>query len=98
MTKYRLLKKAEKDIANIAAYTIQQFGIKQASIYRDGLFRAFDIISDFPLIGSNQDHIKKNIRRHVHEYHSIYYRVDDHGITIFRILSPGEDPLEKFNK
>ena len=98
MTKYLLLKKAEKDIENIANYTIQKFGIKQARVYRDDLFKSFEMISEFPLIGSNQDHIKKNIRRHVHEYHSIYYRVDIHGITIYRILSPGEDPLTKFNK
>ncbi|MBE8233100.1 MAG: type II toxin-antitoxin system RelE/ParE family toxin [Endozoicomonadaceae bacterium] len=94
MTEYRLLKKAEKDIANIANYTIQKFGIKQAGVYRDGLFRSFEIISDFPLIGSSQHHTKKNIRRHVHEHHSIYYRVDAHGVTIYRILGPGEDPLQ----
>jgi len=98
MNNYRLLKKAEKDIENIANYTIQRFGIKQARVYRDDLFKVFEMISEFPLIGSNHDHIQKNIRRHVHEYHSIYYRVDNNGITIYRILGPGEDPLSKFNK
>lgn len=97
MPKYRLLKKAEKDIENIAKYTIQKFGIRQAKIYSDDLFKSFEMIAEFPLIGSSQSHIKMNIRRHVHEHHSIYYRVDD-GITIYRILSPGEDPLTQFDK
>ena len=98
MLSYHLLKKAEKDIENIARYTIQTFGVKQARLYRDGLFKSFDMITQFPLIGSNQSHIKKNIRHHVHEYHSIYYRVDKDGVTIYRILGPGEDPLIKFSK
>lgn len=94
MVKYRLSKLADKDIGNIASYTIQRFGIRQASLYRDGLFKALEMIFDFPLIGSDQSQIKKNIRRHVHEFHSIYYRVDANEIFILRILGPGEDPLQ----
>ena len=51
------------------------------------------MITGFPLIGSNQNHIKKNIRRHVHEFHSIYYRVEGNEIIIYRFLGPGEGPL-----
>ncbi len=80
MANYSLLKIAEADIENIARYTIQQFGIEQARIYRDGLFKSFEMITQFPLMGSNQ------------------YRIDKKGITIFRILGPGEDPLTRFNK
>jgi toxin ParE1/3/4 len=98
MADYYLLKQAEKDLENIARYTINTFGIKQARIYRDGLFKSFEMIADFPLIGSNKNHIKKDIRRHVHEYHSIYYRVDKKGVTIYRILGSGEDPLQSFNQ
>lgn len=93
MSAYRLLKKAENDLTSIAEYTIQHVGIEQAGRYRDGLFKAFEIIADFPLIGSNQSHIKKNMRRHVHEFHSVYYRVDADEVIIYRILGPGEDPL-----
>ena len=94
MTNYYLSKLADKDIANIASYTIQRFGIRQARLYRDGLFKAFEMISDFPFMGSDQSQIKKNIRRHVYESHSVYYRVDANEIFILRILGPGEDPLK----
>ncbi len=93
MAKYRLSKLAGKDIGNIACYTIQHFGVRQASLYRDGLFKALETIADFPLIGSDQSQIKKSIRRHGYEFHSIYYRVDVDEIFILRILGPGEDPL-----
>jgi plasmid stabilization system protein ParE len=35
MADYRLSKHAEKDLGDIAAYTIQNFGLKQARRYRD---------------------------------------------------------------
>ena len=94
MAEYYLSRLAEKDIVNIASYTIQRFGIRQARLYRDGLFNAFATISDFPFIGSDQSQIKKNIRRHVYESHSIYYRIDVNEIFILRILGPGKDPLQ----
>ena len=98
MTDYFLSKLAEKDISNIASYTIQRFGIKQARLYKEGLFKAFEIISDFPFIGSDQSIIKERVRRYVYESHAIYYRVDINinEILILRILGPGEDPLQHF--
>lgn len=93
MADYRLSKHAEKDLNAIAAYTIQNFGLRQARRYRDGLFKTLEMITAFPLIGSDQSQIKKNVRRHVYESHAIYYRVDGKGIIILRILGPGEDPL-----
>ena len=94
MVNYQLSKRAEKDLGNIAVYSIQSFGIRQARIYRDGLFKTLAMICDFPLIGSDQNHIKKNLRRQVYESHSIYYRVEAKTIFILRILGPGEDPLK----
>jgi len=94
MANYRLSKLADKDLISIATYTIERFGVRQASLYRDGLFKAFEMVADFPLIGSDQSQIKNNIRRHVHEFHSIYYRVDVNEIFILRILGPGKDPLQ----
>ncbi len=93
MADYSLSKLADKDIGNIASYTIQRFGIKQARLYSDGLFKAFEMIANYPFMGSDQSQIKKNIRRYVYESHSIYYRVDVNEILILRIVGPGEDPL-----
>ena len=93
MSRLRLSFLADKDLSNIAAYTIQNYGLRRARLYRDGLFKAFEIISDFPNIASDQNHIKANTRRHVHQFHAIYYRIDVERILILRILGPGEDPI-----
>jgi plasmid stabilization system protein ParE len=45
------------------------------------------------MIGREQNHIKKNVRRQVYESHAIYYRVDTETIFILRLLGQGEDPL-----
>jgi toxin ParE1/3/4 len=50
MASYHLSNLADEDLGNIATYTIQRFGINQAKLYRDGLFKTFEMISDFPLI------------------------------------------------
>ena len=39
--KYRLSRLADHDLANIAEYTIQEFGIEQARRYRDTLEKCF---------------------------------------------------------
>jgi toxin ParE1/3/4 len=49
MANYRLTKRAEKDLGNIAVYSIQNFGLRQAQLYRDGLFKTLDTIAEFPL-------------------------------------------------
>jgi hypothetical protein len=46
MAKYYLSRLADKDIVNIASYTIQRFGVRQARLYRDGLFKAFEITKE----------------------------------------------------
>jgi plasmid stabilization system protein ParE len=76
--------------------TIQGYGIEQARQYRDGCLKRYEIMAKFPLIGRNQSHIKTNMRRHVHQLHSIYYRVDANKIIIYRIPGPGEKPLRHF--
>lgn len=52
MANYRLSKLADRDLGNIASYTIQRFGIRQANLYRDGLFKALEMISDFHLLAA----------------------------------------------
>ncbi len=62
MADYRLSKHAEKDLNAIPAYTIQNFGLGQARRYRDGLFKTLEMITAFPLIGSDQSQINKSKR------------------------------------
>lgn len=96
MAEIRISNSAEADLESIATFTIERFGLKQARDYRDRLIEAFDLIAEYPLLGSNQDHILPGTRRFVHESHSIYYQVRDTEILILRILAPGQDLLREF--
>ncbi|MGD0958549.1 MAG: type II toxin-antitoxin system RelE/ParE family toxin [Methylomonas sp.] len=96
MAKLQLSKPAEKDLINIATYTIKKIGAKQAGLYKDSLFNTLEAIAKFPLMGSDRSHIKPELRRFVFGSDTIYYRVNDGNIFILRILGPGEDPLLKF--
>jgi len=62
MASYHLSNLADEDLGNIATYSIQRFGINQARLYRDGLFKTFEMISDFPLKGSDQCKILVTLR------------------------------------
>ena len=95
MANYRLLRAAEKDLGEIADYTIAKHGPEQAKVYRDGLLKAFDAIAEHPEIGTDQNHIFPELRRLVHESHAIYYRVGDNEIVVMRLLGPGQDPLSQ---
>ncbi|MCH8071618.1 MAG: type II toxin-antitoxin system RelE/ParE family toxin [Proteobacteria bacterium] len=65
MAKARLLHRAEADLIVIARYTTAQFATQQAHACRDGLLVTLDALAEHPLMGSDQDHIRANLRRHV---------------------------------
>jgi len=67
------------------------FGVALARQYRDGLKKRFLQIQDTPLLYPEVGHIRAGYRRSVFKSHSIYYRIDDEGVTIIRVLGR-EDP------
>ncbi|MBI2425790.1 MAG: type II toxin-antitoxin system RelE/ParE family toxin [Candidatus Hydrogenedentes bacterium] len=87
---------ADADLEAIASYTIARFGLEQARLYRDGLFKVFDLISEFPQSGSEQVRLRPKLRRLVHDAHAIYYEIRDEDILVVRILGRGQDPLSSF--
>jgi toxin ParE1/3/4 len=51
MPRYALSRAAEDDLAEIAAYTVETFGIERSIAYRDGLIRTFEFLSENPASG-----------------------------------------------
>ncbi len=96
MAEYALTQNAERDLARIANYTIENFGIEQARRYRDDLFLAFKTLADNPRMGRDFSRVKEGVRRHDHKKHSIYYTLTDTGILILQILHERQDPDLKF--
>ena len=86
MPKYRLSRKAEEDIDDIASYTIEQFGIEQARTYRDSMIACFRSLCETPGIGRKLDHIREGYRRFDHRSHVIFYKSVGRDILIVRVL------------
>jgi len=95
VAKARLLHRAEADLIVIARYTTAQFATQQAHACRDGLLATLDALAEHPLMGSEQDHVRANLRRHVCKSHTIYYRPAADGVVVQRVLGPGQDPLRQ---
>ena len=81
MRNYRLSKKAEIDLLDIAIHGDREFGIVQSDKYRDKLKKQFMVIGSSPLRYSAMHHIRAGYRRSVCGVHSIYYKFGDDGIS-----------------
>jgi toxin ParE1/3/4 len=83
---YRLSRLARLDLIEIADYTVDTWGLKQASRYMDGLWGCFEHLARTPGIGRPCDRIRPGYRRIEHKMHVVIYRVDQEGVFISRIL------------
>ncbi len=92
MADYRLTSRAEADLAGIADYTIEAFGIHQARRYRDEFEGCFERLSRNPGPGRNAEGLVPGLRRFEHRSHVVFYIRDDRGILIVRILHARMDP------
>ena len=86
MGQYRLSKRADCDIAEIANYTIRQFGLKQARRYRDGLEKIFRRLAEYPNSGRSAGHLAPRLRRMNFESHVIFFLHNEASVLIVRIL------------
>ena len=86
MAKVRLTRRAAADLAEIAAYTIAQFGIAQARRHRDAFEQEFSGLLARPRRGRPVDWLAPGLRRVRVGSHAVFYRPDERGILIVRIL------------
>ena len=93
VAKYSLSKLAEEDLAGIADYGDKHFGIEQSDRYRDQLKQRFLALAEQPYLYQAVEDIREGYRRSVCGKHSIYYRIDDQGIKIMRVLGR-QDPMK----
>lgn len=86
MPDYRLSNQARSDLRGIARYTLETWGMEQARRYTDSLLGCFQKIAGAPLIGRPCDRVQKGYHRFEHGRHVIFYRPDQNGVFIARIL------------
>ena len=93
---FRLTREAEDDVADIYRYSFENFGEAQADSYHDGLEGCFRLLADSPRLGRDYAFLRPGLRRYEHESHSVYYRAEDAGILVLRVLHQRMDPARHF--
>ena len=91
MSSYRLSNEADADVADIARYTIATFGERQVIKYIAVLERTFQLLADFPKMGSASDDLRPGLMRFPNQSHMIFYTVATDHILIVRILHARAD-------
>lgn len=93
MPEYTLTQRAARDLAEIADYTIQMYGVAQSRAYRDALHDCFTLLVETPRLGRSAEYIDPQLRCFAHQSHVIFYRPENHGILIVRVLHSSMDVL-----
>ena len=86
MTDYRLSRRAAMDLEAIAEFTIERFGIERARRYKNELKVCFADLAENPQLGRRAEQLAKGLRRFEHQSHIIFYKPEDDGILIVRLL------------
>jgi toxin ParE1/3/4 len=86
MVGYRLSKQADADFESIYLFGVMTFGLQQAEEYVAGLEARFERLAEHPLRYPSIDHVRPGYRASVYGSHTIYYRNDEGGVLIVRIL------------
>lgn len=86
-----LSKYAEKDLENIFDYTEKEFGKPQAVAYVSSFDESFSLIAKNPEVGRHRNDVRKDLRSLIKDKHIIFYRLQNNGIRIVRILHTSQD-------
>lgn len=86
MADVRLSPRAETDLADIAEYTIETFGVEQARRYRDDLEACFLSLAHNPRLGRIVEQLAPGLRRFVYRSHVVFYNEHKWGVLIVRVL------------
>src|SRR5271154_4625411 len=74
--------RAQRDVDNILAYTLEQWGERQAIIYGEKINRVLECIIEDPC----KCRANGNLRSVLAEKHKIFYRIEGETVFVVRIL------------
>lgn len=86
MAEYRLSPRAQTDLEDVFDDTVARWGLAQAMRYTDLIEAACVSLATAPYQAPACDHVRMGYRRWAVERHMIYFRVEEDGIAVIRIL------------
>jgi toxin ParE1/3/4 len=98
MATLRFSRNAKADLLRIGAYTVETWGAAQAERYLNGLERCAKMLAGNPSLGRPCGWIRPGLRRFEKGRHTVFYRREEDGVLISRILHqsmlPEQQPFE----
>ena len=91
MADYVLSKAADGDLAEIYTYSFRSFGEAQADSYFGELSGCLRILADNPRLGRGAGVSRRDLLKHAHGSHVIYYLIETPGIFVVRVLNHSVD-------
>lgn len=91
MAAFRLSPAAQQDLDAIFDYTVEQWGMPQALRYMQMLEEACAAMAQAPQQAQDCSHIRSGYRRGLAGQHFVYFRIEEDGIAVIRILHPRMD-------
>ena len=86
---------ARADLLSIGAYTLQTWGATQAERYLDGLEGCAKLLAGNPLLGRPCGWIRPGLYRFEKGRHVFFYRRQEGGILVSRILHQSMLPADQ---
>ena len=86
MADFRLTELAEKDLEDIAAYTLREWGGKQNQVYLDEMESRFLLLAKQPGLGRKCNSLGSDLLRSEVGRHVAFFRRTEGGIVITRVL------------
>ena len=86
MATFKLSLRAEADLLNIGAYTLDRWGEEQAARYLAQMEACCQRLADLPLLGRACNHIRPSLRCMEQGRHIVFYRPASEFVLISRIL------------
>lgn len=83
---YRLTPAAQRDLDGIFDYTAREWGLEQAVAYVAVIGKACARLAKAPDLAQDCGYIRAGYRRAVVNRHVIYFRVEEYGVAVVRIL------------
>jgi len=91
-------RRAKSDLLSIGAYTLETWDAAQAERYLDGLERCAKMLAANPQLGRPCNWIRAGLYRFEKGWHVLFYRREEEGILVSRILHqsmlPEQQPFE----
>jgi toxin ParE1/3/4 len=89
---YKLSRQADQDLEYILDYTVVNFGVDQAIRYYESLRNCLTVLDEQPGMGRAVEDIRGDYCRFEHRRHVIFYRLQEGGIFVVRVLHVQMDP------